>query len=86
MKSVIYFQLIPNDTGVHSNKTGISVLHAHLSVFHEDIFAVPSFISICMKLFISLVKIHIFLIAFSHSFLSISSVELNCVGFTSSLS
>jgi hypothetical protein len=86
MKSVIYLPLIPNDTGSHSISTGIFVFHVHLSVFPEETEASQSFTSIWMKLFISLVKIQIFLIAFSQSSLFIINVVLNFVGITSSLS
>jgi hypothetical protein len=86
IKSVIYLPLIPKVIGSQSISTGIFVVQVPLSVFPEDTVAVPFSTSICMKLFISLVKIQIFLIAFSQSDLFIVSVVLNNFGITSSLS
>ena len=65
---------------------GISVVPAPLSVFPEEMITLLPSVLIWMKLLISLVKIQIFLIAFSHSFLSSMILTSNFVGTTSSLS
>jgi hypothetical protein len=62
------------------------VLPAHLSVLPEEIIILSLSVSIWMKLLISLVKIQIFLIAFSQRFLSTKIVVLNFEGKISSLS
>gem|GEM_PF-2475815 len=86
MKSVMYLPFIQKVTDSHSTNTGIFVFHVHLSVFPDDTVASQLFISICIKLFMSLVRIHIFLIAFSQSSLFIISFVLKFFGITSSLS
>jgi hypothetical protein len=86
MKSVIYLPLIPKVTESPSTSTGIFVFPVPLSVLPEEIVAIQFSISICIKLLISLVKIPIFLIAFSQSDLLIVNFVLNIFGITSSLS
>jgi hypothetical protein len=82
----MYLPLIQNVTASHSISTGMFVFQVPLSVLPDDMTAIHSSISICIKLFISLVSIHIFLIAFSQSDLFIVNVVLNDFGITSSLS
>ena len=71
MKSVIYLQLTANVIGSYEIIALILVFHAHLSVFHDEMIIWLSHeVSIWMKLFKSLVRIQIFLIAFAHRVLS----------------
>jgi len=85
MKSVMYFPLIPKLTGSPSTMAAIDVFQAPLSVFPEVMIILSFCVSIWMKLFMSLVRIPIFLIAFSHSDLSTMTVVLNVDGIISSL-
>jgi hypothetical protein len=75
MKSVIYLQFTANVIESHEMMALILVFHAHLSVFHDEmIIWLSHCVSIWMKLFKSLVRIQIFLIAFSHKVLSTNIV------------
>lgn len=86
IKSATYLPFIAKVSPSQSIIAGISVVPAPLSVFPEEIITLVPWVSIWMKLLISLVKIQIFLIAFSHSFLSSITLVVNWVGITSSLS
>gem|GEM_PF-4490347 len=86
MKSCIYLPFIPKDIFSQLTIDGMLVVHFHFSVSQDEIIICSHWVSILMKLFISLVKIQIFLIAFSQRFLSTIIVVLNVLGITSSLS
>ena len=86
MKSVIYLPFTAKVMASPSMIALILVLPAPLSVFPEEMM-IPSFwVSIWTKLLISLVRIQIFLIAFSQRDLSTRIVLLKVVGIISSLS
>ncbi|MEI8253720.1 MAG: hypothetical protein WCG25_08515 [bacterium] len=72
--------------GSHSIIAGIVVVPAHLSVFHDDIVILSFSVWIWIKLFISLVKIQIFLMDLSQRLLSNKTFVLNFLGMISSLS
>jgi hypothetical protein len=85
-KLEIYLPFIHNSNAFHSNIIGITVFASHLSVSHELIERESCEIFKEIKLFISLVKIDIFLIALSSKPLSTIILELNFVGITFSFS
>lgn len=86
MKSVTYLPFTAKVIDSPSIIAFILVLPAPLSVFPEEMIIPSAWVSIWMKLLISLVKIQIFLIAFSQRDLSTRMVLLNVVGMISSLS
>lgn len=86
MKSVMYLPLIPKLTGLPSMIAGILVTHAHLLVLPDEMMIVSLSVSIWMKLLMSLVRIPIFLMAFSQRFLSTRILVLKFLGIISSLS
>lgn len=91
IKSAIYLPFTAKvspemSSALPSMIAGISVVPAPLSVFPEEMITLFASVLIWMKLLISLVRIQIFFMALSVSFLSSISVNSNFVGTTSSLS